>query len=140
MLKQVENFETAQPSFDVLMSIKNPNKMDITFQLEAGSFNYLGSEFGSFELNSTLSKAQSITDYVITVKFIPSALDLRPLVMVEQMMSGALYFTVDAVVGSSFPGFLGLSFSKKIEGYVIDFGRDFSAILHRNRELCACDF
>ena len=127
-------------SFDVLISVENPNKVDVNLDLGSGSFKYEGIEFGTFEVNSMSIEAESITDDIVTVSFTPLAPNLHPTVMLKQAVSGSLNITVDALMGVSFPRIMGYSFSRKWDGYTIDFSHDASAGLLQNRRLCACDF
>ena len=99
-------------SFDVLISVESLNQVDVNLDLGSESFKYESIEFGTFEVNSMLIQAESITDDIVTVSFTPLASNLHPADMLKQAVSGSLNITVDARMCVSFPMIMGYSFSR----------------------------
>ena len=136
--------------FDLLISVKNTNKLNVNFDLGLGSIKYQGIEFGTFEVDSMTLPANSINDDFVSVTFsimnLQTANALHPLEIMEEMINGNLKFTVDAVMYISFPDIWGLSYKKKWNAYTVDFEQEVTDLIasqttdSHGRELCLCKF
>jgi len=120
-----------QASFQILISIYNPNKFDALLDMGAGSFKHDGVHVGTFEIPSESAKAMSITDYLVTVTLTPD--EWQALELTSEYYKGTLTFVVDAHVTVTLPALGGYTFQTQFDDYFIHVGDEMS-----DRHLCAC--
>lgn len=120
-----------QASFQILISIYNPNKFDALLDMGAGSFKHDGVHVGTFEIPSESAKAMSITDYLVTVTLTPD--EWQALELTSEYYKGTLTFVVDAHVTVTLPALGGYTFQTQFDDYFIHVGDELS-----DRHLCAC--
>jgi len=144
-LVQIKGLSETSASFEVLMSIYNPNAFDLNVTLGSGSIVFGESEdiLGTFNVESKLVKAQSIIDETVKVDFYP--FHVKPLKLLASLKAGDLYFKVDANLHGTFPQLGGLSIKKEGIQTIIDFKKveeHVKGVLEhgKDRSLCKCDF
>eukprot|EP00568_Trieres_chinensis_P015154 CAMPEP_0183321436 /NCGR_PEP_ID=MMETSP0160_2-20130417/68887_1 /TAXON_ID=2839 ORGANISM="Odontella Sinensis, Strain Grunow 1884" /NCGR_SAMPLE_ID=MMETSP0160_2 /ASSEMBLY_ACC=CAM_ASM_000250 /LENGTH=186 /DNA_ID=CAMNT_0025488379 /DNA_START=70 /DNA_END=628 /DNA_ORIENTATION=- len=107
-----------QASFEILVSVYNPNPYSVYLDDVSGSFIHDNMEFGTFSMDPTLIDSQAITDDLVSVTFNPG--EWEAFVMITEYYAGALNFTVDAHLGSTFPQLFNTSLDVSIDNILID--------------------
>mmetsp|Transcript_15416 Transcript_15416/g.20087 ORF Transcript_15416/g.20087 Transcript_15416/m.20087 type:complete len:522 (-) Transcript_15416:47-1612(-) len=121
-----------EATFQILISVKNPNKFDAILDMGSGSFSHDGVHVGTFEIpQGTTIKSMAITDILSTVTITPNK--WQALELTSEYYKGTLSFVVDAEVDATIPALGGYTFQTKISNYMIHVGDAMD-----DRHLCAC--
>jgi len=120
----------AQATFQVLISIYNPNKLDVNLNMGYGIFKHDGIQVGTFEIPPATAKAMSISDYLVNLTLTPD--EWEALELTSEYYKGTLTFQVDAEAEIEIPDLGNLTYDAKFNDYFIHVGEQ------KGRELCNC--
>eukprot|EP00566_Odontella_aurita_P008243 CAMPEP_0113584836 /NCGR_PEP_ID=MMETSP0015_2-20120614/33329_1 /TAXON_ID=2838 /ORGANISM="Odontella" /LENGTH=661 /DNA_ID=CAMNT_0000489939 /DNA_START=53 /DNA_END=2038 /DNA_ORIENTATION=+ /assembly_acc=CAM_ASM_000160 len=121
-----------QASFQLLMSVENPNRMSVEVDMGSGTFKHNGVEVGTFDIPTSTISAMSITDVLVAVTFTPDK--WQALALSTEYYKGTLKFAVDATATVVIPSLAGYTFSGGIEDYIVH-ANDPKL---QDRHLCVC--
>ena len=122
----------AQASFEILLSVYNPNHFDLQVLSGTGTFHHDGVLVGTFDMGSdvTVIHALSITDVLLTVTFTTD--QWQALELGTEYYKGSLTFLVDANVAFAIPAFK-YTAQSEWHDYFVHVGE-----IGGDRSLCAC--
>lgn len=118
-------------SFDLLISVYNPNRLEVDLSNGAGQFHHDGEYVGSFDIPEGKISSKAISDIVVKVTFTPdkwSALSLT-----SEYYAGHLKFIVGGHAHVTIPG-VGYEFDAKFDDILVN-ANDPSLM---DTHLCAC--
>jgi len=119
-----------EASFQILLSIYNPNHLSITLDGVGGKFNHDGERVGTFSMPTSIIQADSITDVLVTCTVVPDKWEA--LGIISEYYKGTLLFDVTANGAVKIPG-IGYSVPVKISDFLV-YVNDQSD----DRHLCSC--
>ena len=122
-----------EASFELLLSVYNPNHFDVDVISGTGTFHHDGILVGTFDLGESISHKVSslaITDVLVTVTFTTD--QWEALALSTEYYKGTLTFLVDANVAFKIPAFMYTGVGKWKE-YFVHVGDETG-----DRSLCAC--
>eukprot|EP00592_Proboscia_alata_P012780 CAMPEP_0194394522 /NCGR_PEP_ID=MMETSP0174-20130528/123899_1 /TAXON_ID=216777 /ORGANISM="Proboscia alata, Strain PI-D3" /LENGTH=512 /DNA_ID=CAMNT_0039190325 /DNA_START=14 /DNA_END=1552 /DNA_ORIENTATION=+ len=118
-------------SFEMLISVYNPNQLEIELVSGSGTFKLSGAQVGSFEIPPITIPPGSINDYLFTTSFTPD--EWQALSLTTDYYMGSLAFTVDAKAFVRIPQLFGYTFEVDFDDYLVHVLDDIS-----DRHLCKC--
>ena len=121
-----------QASFQILMSVENPNRFDVVIDMASGNFNYKGAQVGTFNVPPTKIESMAITDLLVSVTFTPDKWEA--LSLTAEYYKGTLSFLVDMQAAIEIPALAGYTYNFKVDGYKV-LANDPSL---QDRHLCFC--
>ena len=121
-----------QASFQILMSVQNPNRFDVVIDMASGNFNHKGAQVGTFTVPPTKIQSIAITDILVSVTFTPDKWEA--LSLTAEYYKGTLSFLVDMQAAIEIPALAGYTFNFKVDGYKV-LANDPSL---QDRHLCYC--
>jgi hypothetical protein len=119
-------------SFDLLISVYNPNRWEVDLDNGSGQFHHDGEYVGSFQIPSGQISPQAISDIVVKVTFTPdkwSALSLT-----SEYYQGTLKFMVGGHSHVKIPGLGNYQFDAKFDDILVNVNDPSLDDTH----LCAC--
>ena len=119
-------------SFDLLISVYNPNRFEVDLDNGVGQFHHDGEYVGSFTIPSAKISAKAISDLVVKVNFTPdkwSALSLT-----SEYYQGTLKFVVGGHSHVKIPGLADYQFDAKFDDINVNVNNPEFDDTH----LCAC--
>ena len=135
-----------EASFEILISIYNPNRLSLIMDGLEGKFKHDGDDIGIFTLppsssssstssttttTTTIIYSQSITDVLITCTVVPDKWEA--LGIISEYYKGTLVLDVTAGGIVRIPS-IGMSFPVKVSYYLVPVSKDISS----DRHLCSC--
>ena len=125
-------------SFQILISVYNPNPYDIILNFASGSFYYKGEKFGSYEVAPMTIKALSITDDLVTTTFTPD--NSQAFEIIEDFWNGDLNFTVGTQFQFTLPSLFNLSYEDEFNASIVSVGssNDNDDNFDVDQSLCTC--
>eukprot|EP00547_Thalassionema_nitzschioides_P013482 CAMPEP_0194245908 /NCGR_PEP_ID=MMETSP0158-20130606/14124_1 /TAXON_ID=33649 /ORGANISM="Thalassionema nitzschioides, Strain L26-B" /LENGTH=445 /DNA_ID=CAMNT_0038981707 /DNA_START=426 /DNA_END=1758 /DNA_ORIENTATION=- len=120
-----------EASFEILISVKNKNRLDLALEGLGGKFQHDGVDIGTFSLPRTIIGGTSISDLLVTCTVVPGR--WKALGLIADYWKGDLSVLVDANGSVKVKG-LGLSLPIKVSDALVkvtDPDMD-------DRHLCAC--
>lgn len=120
-----------EASFEILMSVKNENRLDVALEGFGGKFKHDGEDIGTFSLPRTIVEATSITDLLVTCTVVPDRWEA--LGLISDYWKGKLEFLVD-VTGSVKVKGIGFRFPIKVSDVLVKVNDPSMD----DRHLCAC--
>ncbi|KAL7452203.1 hypothetical protein ACHAWC_003931 [Mediolabrus comicus] len=100
-------------SFDLLISVYNPNRFEVDLKNGAGQFHYDGEYVGSFEIPEAKISEEAISDFVVKVTFTPDK--WQALSLTAEYYRGTLRFVVGGHTHVSVPAFGNYAFEAKFD-------------------------
>ena len=117
-------------SFEILVSVSNPNHVTVVLDKATGSFAYEGKDIGTYEMPSATAEAMAITDMMLIAKVTPDR--YQAFQLAHAYFNGNLVLTADFNAKLRAPALFGVSYEvhmKDIDVYVNELGP---------RDLCHC--
>ena len=117
-------------SFEILVSVSNPNHVTVVLDKATGSFAYEGKSIGTYEMPSATAEGMAITDMMLIAKVTPDR--YQAVQLAHAYFSGNLVLTADFNAKVRAPALFDLSYEvhmKDIDVYVNELGP---------RDLCHC--
>lgn len=130
-------------SFQILISIYNPNPVSVTVTEGTGDFLFNQRSFGSFKIQDPFElKALSVTDHFVMATLDPN--DGQSLSIISAYALGLLRFTLNADFVYQIPLLRGLEFESSIKDVDFDLSTNIVGTLREmqgeNPDLCQCTF
>lgn len=122
----------AEATFEILVSVLNPNHFDVAVDMGRGSFKHKGVFVGTFDIPPTDVAAMSITDVRIVAHFTPSTGEAVSLT--KEYRKGTLAFDIDARATFRFPRMFGYSMTSSFN----DIHVLVNDPMMDDRHLCKC--
>ena len=119
-------------SFDLLISVYNPNRFEVDLSNGSGQFHHDGEYIGSFIIPEGVISARAVSDLVVKVNFTPdkwSALSLT-----SEYYQGTLKFVVGGHTHVKIPGLGNYQYDAKFNDITVNVN---DPTLH-DTHLCAC--
>lgn len=120
-----------EASFEILMSVKNENRVEVALEGFGGKFKHDGQDIGTFSLPRTIVAATSITDLLVTCTVVPDRWEA--LGIISDYWKGKLAVLVD-VTGSVKVKGIGFTFPIKVTDVLVKVNDPDMD----DRHLCAC--
>lgn len=120
-----------QGSFEILMSVKNENRLDVALEGFGGTFKHDGEDIGTFSLSRTIVQATSVTDLLVTCTVVPDRWEA--LGLISDYWKGKLALLVD-VNGSVRIKGIGFKIPVKVSDVLVKVNDPDM----KDRHLCAC--
>jgi hypothetical protein len=120
-----------EASFEILMSVKNENRLDVALEGFGGKFKHDGEDIGTFSLPRTIVEATSITDMLVTCTVVPDRWEA--LGLISDYWKGQLEFLVDVSGSVKIKG-IGFSIPIKVSDVLVKVNDPDMD----DRHLCAC--
>lgn len=105
-----------EASFEMLISVKNENRLDVALENFGGKFKHDGDDIGTFSLDTTIVEATSITDMLVTCTVVPDKWEA--LGLVSDYYKGQLELLVDVSGSVKIKG-IGFSIPVKIDDILV---------------------
>ena len=121
-----------QASFQILMSVSNPNRLALDLDMVSGNFQHDGGHVGTFTVPPTTIHASAVTDLLVSVTFTPDKWEAMQLT--AEYYKGTLAFVVDLDAAISVPALLGYSYQAHIGGKRVWVNDP----MNQERHLCLC--
>ena len=119
-------------SFDLLISVYNPNRVEVDLKNGAGQFHYDGQYVGSFEIPEGKISEEAISDIIVKVTFTPDK--WQALSLTSEYYRGTLRFIVGGHAHVSVPALGNYSFEAKFDDIEVNPNDPSLDDTH----LCAC--
>mmetsp|Transcript_24594 Transcript_24594/g.37080 ORF Transcript_24594/g.37080 Transcript_24594/m.37080 type:complete len:495 (+) Transcript_24594:75-1559(+) len=119
-------------SFDLLISVYNPNRVEVDLKNGAGQFHYDGEYIGSFEIPEGKIAEEAISDIIVKVTFTPDK--WQALSLTSEYYRGTLRFIVGGHAHVSVPALGNYSFEAKFDDIEVNTNDPSLDDTH----LCAC--
>ena len=119
-------------SFDLLISIYNPNKVEVDLQNGGGQFHYDGEYIGSFEIPQGRIAEEAISDIIVKVTFTPDK--WQALSLTAEYYRGTLRLLMGGHAHVSVPALSDYAFEAKFDDVIINPTDPTLA----DTQLCAC--
>lgn len=119
-------------SFDLLISVYNPNRFEVDLSNGSGQFHHDGEYVGSFEIPEGTISEQAISDIVVKVTFTPDK--WAALSLTSEYYRGNLKFVVGGHAHVKIPGLGNYSFEAKFDDIHVNVNDPSMDDTH----LCAC--
>lgn len=116
----------------LLMSVYNPNHLDLVLDSVSGHFDHDGSRVGTFSVPPSDIKSQSITDILVDTTFAPDK--WQALALSAEYYKGTLKLELGLEVKGRIPSLWNYSFAHTVDNLLIHVDDP----RFRNRHLCAC--
>jgi hypothetical protein len=120
-----------EASFEVLMSVENRNRLDVTLDGFGGTFSHEGENVGTWTLRKSVIQAMSITDVMLTCTVAPDRWEA--LGLISDFYRGRLMVTVDVQGSVRLPGIF-YSIPVKMNDILVKVNDPDN----KDRHLCAC--
>lgn len=120
-----------EASFEVLMSVKNRNRLDVTLDSFGGSFSHQGENVGTWTLRKSVIQASSITDVMLTCTVAPDRWEA--LGLISDFYRGKLMVSVNMQGYVRVPGIF-YSIPVKMTDVLVKVNDPDN----KDRHLCAC--
>lgn len=120
-----------EASFEILVSVENKNKLDISVENLEGKFRYDGEDVGTFTMKRVIIQATTITDAVITCTVVPSKWDA--LGIISDYYKSKLTFMADLAGMVKIRG-IALSIPMRVTNFLVKVNDPEM----KDRHLCAC--
>ncbi|KAL7435469.1 hypothetical protein ACHAXM_004670 [Skeletonema potamos] len=119
-------------SFDLLISVYNPNRVEVDLKNGAGQFHYDGEYVGSFEIPEGKISEEAISDIIVKVTFTPDK--WQALSLTSEYYRGTLRFIVGGHAHVTVPALGNYSFEAKFDDIEVNPNDPSMDDTH----LCAC--
>lgn len=119
-------------SFDLLISVKNPNRFDIDLNNGSGQFHHDGNYVGLFEIPQSTISGKAISDVVVKVTFSPDK--WSAIGMTTEYYRGTLKFVIGGNANVEIPALGGYQFDAKFDDVIVNVNDPSQDDTH----LCAC--
>ncbi|KAL7468318.1 hypothetical protein ACHAXS_008619 [Conticribra weissflogii] len=119
-------------SFDLLISVYNPNRFEVDLDNGSGQFHHDGEYVGSFTIPSAKISAKAISDMVVKVSFTPDK--WAALSLTSEYYRGTLKFMVGGHTHVKIPGLGNYQFDAKFDDVLVNVNDPELDDTH----LCAC--
>ncbi len=119
-------------SFDLLISVKNPNRFDVDLNNGSGQFHHDGNYVGLFEIPQSTISAKAISDVVVKVTFSPDK--WSAIGMTTEYYRGTLKFVIGGNANVEIPALGNYQFDAKFDDVVVNVNDPSQDDTH----LCAC--
>mmetsp|Transcript_30009 Transcript_30009/g.61264 ORF Transcript_30009/g.61264 Transcript_30009/m.61264 type:complete len:536 (-) Transcript_30009:150-1757(-) len=119
-------------SFDLLISVYNPNRFEVDLDNGSGQFHHDGEYVGSFAIPSAKISAKAISDMVVKVSFTPDK--WAALSLTSEYYRGTLKFMVGGHTHVKIPGLGNYQFDAKFDDVLVNVNDPELDDTH----LCAC--
>ena len=119
-------------SFDLLISVYNPNRVEVDLKNGGGQFHYDGEYIGSFEIPEGKIAQEAISDIIVKVTFTPDK--WQALSLTSEYYRGTLRFMVGGHAHVSVPALGNYSFEAKFDDIEVNPNDPTLDDTH----LCAC--
>ncbi len=119
-------------SFDLLISVYNPNRVEVDLKNGAGQFHYDGEYVGSFEIPEGKIAEEAISDIIVKVTFTPDK--WQALALTSEYYRGTLRFIVGGHAHVAVPALGNYSFEAKFDDIEVNPNDPSLDDTH----LCAC--
>ena len=106
-----------QASFQILMSVQNPNRFDIVLDMASGSFKHDGAQVGTFTVPRTSIQSMAITDLLVSVTFTPDKWEA--LQLTAEYYKGTLTFMVDMAAAVQIPALANFTYDFEMDNYKV---------------------
>eukprot|EP00521_Asterionellopsis_glacialis_P007538 CAMPEP_0195282762 /NCGR_PEP_ID=MMETSP0707-20130614/1520_1 /TAXON_ID=33640 /ORGANISM="Asterionellopsis glacialis, Strain CCMP134" /LENGTH=519 /DNA_ID=CAMNT_0040341793 /DNA_START=36 /DNA_END=1595 /DNA_ORIENTATION=- len=116
--------------FELLVSVENPNHLDVALDMGKGSFKHNDNFVGTFEIPPVVVHAMSISDLMIIATFEPDKWDAFSLS--KEYYQGHLVLNVDAEAMIRVPALANYSFPANFADLEVDVNEE------SDRDLCNC--
>lgn len=130
IMKNIIVFEL-DASFEILASLSNPNRVGAFLERGKGSFSFDGKPFGTYEIPPFDVEAETITDFMIVVKVVPSD-KAQAIRVAEAYYLGKLVLEADFEGTVRVPSLFNLTQSVAVQNIPVD----VNAL--SDRSLCRC--
>lgn len=120
-----------EASFEVLMSVENRNRLDVTLDGFGGTFSHEGENVGTWTLRKSVIQAMSITDVMLTCTVAPDRWEA--LGLISDFYRGRLMVMVDVQGSVRVPGIF-YSIPVKMNDILVKVNDPDN----KDRHLCAC--
>jgi hypothetical protein len=120
-----------EASFEVLMSVENRNRLDVTLDGFGGTFSHEGENVGTWTLRKSVIRAMSITDVMLTCTVAPDRWEA--LGLISDFYRGRLMVMVDVQGSVRVPGIF-YSIPVKMNDILVKVNDPDN----KDRHLCAC--
>jgi hypothetical protein len=117
-------------SFEILISVSNPNHVTVVLEKASGSFSFDGKAIGTYEIPSETAEGMAITDMMLIARVTPDR--YQALQLAEEYYKGNLVLKADFKAKLRAPALFDVSYDlhmKDIDVYVNELGP---------RDLCHC--
>lgn len=119
-------------SFDLLISVKNPNRFDVDLNNGSGQFHHDGNYVGLFEIPQSTISAKAISDVVVKVTFSPDK--WSAIGMTTEYYRGTLKFVIGGNANVEIPALGNYQFDAKFDDVIVNVNDPSQDDTH----LCAC--
>lgn len=106
-----------QASFQILMSVQNPNRFDVVLDMASGSFKHDGAQVGTFTVPRTSIQSMAITDLLVSVTFTPDKWEA--LQLTAEYYKGTLTFMVDMAAAVQIPALANFTYDFEMDNYKV---------------------
>jgi len=106
-----------QASFQLLMSVQNPNRFEVVLDMASGSFMHDGAQVGTFTVPRTSIQSMAITDLLVSVTFTPDKWEA--LQLTAEYYKGTLTFLVDMAAAVQIPALANFTYDFKVDNYKV---------------------
>ena len=107
----------AQASFQILMSVQNPNRFDVVLDMASGCFMHDGAQVGTFTVPRTSIQSMAITDLLVSVTFTPDKWEA--LQLTAEYYKGTLTFLVDMAAAVQIPALANFTYDFEVNNYKV---------------------
>lgn len=117
-------------SFEILVSVSNPNHLDVVLESVSGSFQYQGEDVGTYVIPPVTVKGMAVSDLMLIARVTPTR--RQAVKLVEAYYHGDLELEANAAATVKAPAIFDLKYNlqlDKIPVYVCELGP---------RDLCHC--
>ncbi len=119
-------------SFDLLISVKNPNRFDVDLNNGSGQFHHDGNYVGLFEIPQSTISGKAISDVVVKVTFSPDK--WSAIGMTTEYYRGTLKFVIGGHANVEIPALGNYQFDAKFDDIIVNVNDPSQDDTH----LCAC--
>lgn len=106
-----------QASFQILMSVQNPNRFEVVLDMASGSFEHDGAQVGTFTVPRTSIQSMAITDLLVSVTFTPDKWEA--LQLTAEYYKGTLTFMVDIAAAVQIPALANFTYDFELNNYKV---------------------
>lgn len=121
-----------EASFEILVSVENPNHLDIVLDLGKGTFYHADAFVGTFSIPTSTITAMSISDVLIVATFSPDRWEA--LSLTSEYYKGTLQFLVNSQSTVRIPSLANYAFESKMNNIIVQVNDPKLD----DRHLCAC--